>query len=46
MSKNDNIPPIDNRKPINEEVRGGYNPPSSEQRPNPPAKPPEKPKKD
>jgi len=30
---------------VNDEVRGGHNPTKYEQRPTPPAKPPEKPKK-
>lgn len=33
------------KKQLNENVRGGYNPPTSEQKPKPPAKPPSKPKK-
>ena len=46
MSKNDQKPPSEQPKPINEDVRGGYNSPRYEQRPKPPAKPPAKPKKD
>ncbi len=29
-------------KQLNDDVRGGYNPPTSEQKPSPPAKPPAK----
>lgn len=33
------------QKQLNDQVRGGYNPPTSEQKPKPPAKPPSKSKK-
>jgi len=45
MGKNDTVTTKNKPRSITEDVRGGYNPPSLEQRPPPPAKPPAKPKK-